>query len=153
QLLACVGAAFACELADPALETPALGLERERLRVALGQRVLHACKRRRLCAQELFDLFLHCWVPCPGRARFRLSAGAERLRKGRAAHLPAPPAPPAEKARLDSRAMRVRAAVAALLVALAAPAAAAASLQARLDRALEVPYVSLADTGAVALDL
>ena len=43
----------------PALEPPALGLERERLRVALGQRVLDARERRRLRAQKLFDLLLH----------------------------------------------------------------------------------------------
>jgi D-alanyl-D-alanine carboxypeptidase/D-alanyl-D-alanine-endopeptidase (penicillin-binding protein 4) len=47
-----------------------------------------------------------------------------------------------------------RAAVAALmLVVLAAPAAAAASLQTALARALAVPHVSLAATGAVAIDL
>jgi serine-type D-Ala-D-Ala carboxypeptidase/endopeptidase (penicillin-binding protein 4) len=46
-----------------------------------------------------------------------------------------------------------RAAVAALVVTLAAPAAAAASLQASLERALRVPHVSLAATGAVVIDL
>jgi D-alanyl-D-alanine carboxypeptidase/D-alanyl-D-alanine-endopeptidase (penicillin-binding protein 4) len=47
-----------------------------------------------------------------------------------------------------------RAAVAALsVVALAAPAGAAASLQTALARALAVPHVSLAATGAVVLDL
>jgi D-alanyl-D-alanine carboxypeptidase/D-alanyl-D-alanine-endopeptidase (penicillin-binding protein 4) len=49
--------------------------------------------------------------------------------------------------------VRCRAVVAALLCALALPAAAAASLQSALDRALNVPHVSLAATGAVALDL
>ena len=49
--------------------------------------------------------------------------------------------------------MRVRVAVAALLAALAAPAAAAASLRTALERALRVPNVSLAATGAVAIDL
>jgi D-alanyl-D-alanine carboxypeptidase/D-alanyl-D-alanine-endopeptidase (penicillin-binding protein 4) len=49
--------------------------------------------------------------------------------------------------------MRARAAVAALLVALVSPAAAAASLQSALERALHVPHVSLAATGAVVLDL
>jgi D-alanyl-D-alanine carboxypeptidase/D-alanyl-D-alanine-endopeptidase (penicillin-binding protein 4) len=49
--------------------------------------------------------------------------------------------------------VRVRLAVAALLVAFAAPAAAAASLQSALERALRVPHVSLAATGAVVLDL
>jgi D-alanyl-D-alanine carboxypeptidase/D-alanyl-D-alanine-endopeptidase (penicillin-binding protein 4) len=46
-----------------------------------------------------------------------------------------------------------RAAVAALAVALVAPATAAASLQTSLERALRVPHVSLAATGAVVLDL
>jgi D-alanyl-D-alanine carboxypeptidase/D-alanyl-D-alanine-endopeptidase (penicillin-binding protein 4) len=46
-----------------------------------------------------------------------------------------------------------RAAVAALAVALVAPATAAASLQSSLERALRVPHVSLASTGAVVLDL
>ncbi|HEX6788145.1 MAG TPA: D-alanyl-D-alanine carboxypeptidase/D-alanyl-D-alanine-endopeptidase [Gaiellaceae bacterium] len=46
-----------------------------------------------------------------------------------------------------------RAAVAALVVALVAPATAAASLQTSLERALSVPHVSLAATGAVVLDL
>jgi D-alanyl-D-alanine carboxypeptidase/D-alanyl-D-alanine-endopeptidase (penicillin-binding protein 4) len=49
--------------------------------------------------------------------------------------------------------VRVRVAVAALLAALAAPAAAAASLRTALERALRVPNVSLAATGAVAIDL
>jgi D-alanyl-D-alanine carboxypeptidase/D-alanyl-D-alanine-endopeptidase (penicillin-binding protein 4) len=52
-----------------------------------------------------------------------------------------------------SAAVRVRAAVAALLVAVVAPAAASASLPTSLDRALRVPHVSLARTGAVAIDL
>ena len=46
-----------------------------------------------------------------------------------------------------------RAAVAALVVSLVAPATAAASLQTSLERALQVPHVSLAATGAVVLDL
>jgi D-alanyl-D-alanine carboxypeptidase/D-alanyl-D-alanine-endopeptidase (penicillin-binding protein 4) len=46
-----------------------------------------------------------------------------------------------------------RAAVAALVVTFVAPAAAAASLQTSLERALSVPHVSLAATGAVVLDL
>src|SRR5262249_7456797 len=46
-----------------------------------------------------------------------------------------------------------RAAVAALVVTLVAPAAAAASLQTSLERALRVPHVSMAATGAVVLDL
>jgi D-alanyl-D-alanine carboxypeptidase/D-alanyl-D-alanine-endopeptidase (penicillin-binding protein 4) len=46
-----------------------------------------------------------------------------------------------------------RAAVAALVVTLVAPATAAASLQTSLERALHVPHVSLAATGAVVLDL
>jgi D-alanyl-D-alanine carboxypeptidase/D-alanyl-D-alanine-endopeptidase (penicillin-binding protein 4) len=49
--------------------------------------------------------------------------------------------------------VRCRAVVAALLAALALPAAAAATLQSSLERALRVPHVSLAATGAVALDL
>ena len=49
--------------------------------------------------------------------------------------------------------MRARAVVAALLAALVSPVAAAASLQTSLDRALHVPHVSLARTGAVAIDL
>jgi D-alanyl-D-alanine carboxypeptidase/D-alanyl-D-alanine-endopeptidase (penicillin-binding protein 4) len=49
--------------------------------------------------------------------------------------------------------VRVRVAVAALLVALGAPAGAAASLQSALERALRVPHVSLAATGAVVVDL
>jgi D-alanyl-D-alanine carboxypeptidase/D-alanyl-D-alanine-endopeptidase (penicillin-binding protein 4) len=50
--------------------------------------------------------------------------------------------------------VRVRVAVAALLTSLLlAPAAAEASLQSSLERALRVPHVSLAATGAVALDL
>jgi D-alanyl-D-alanine carboxypeptidase/D-alanyl-D-alanine-endopeptidase (penicillin-binding protein 4) len=49
--------------------------------------------------------------------------------------------------------VRRRAAAAAVLCALAVPVAAAASLQSSLERALRVPYVSLAATGAVAIDL
>ena len=49
--------------------------------------------------------------------------------------------------------MRARLAVAALLAALVQPAAASASLQSALEQALRVPHVSLAATGAVALDL
>jgi D-alanyl-D-alanine carboxypeptidase/D-alanyl-D-alanine-endopeptidase (penicillin-binding protein 4) len=50
--------------------------------------------------------------------------------------------------------VRRRAAVAAaVLSALVVPATAAASLQSSLERALHVPYVSLAATGAVAIDL
>ncbi len=49
--------------------------------------------------------------------------------------------------------MRVRAVAVALVAASIAPAAASASLQSSLDRALRVPHVSLAATGAVALDL
>ncbi len=49
--------------------------------------------------------------------------------------------------------MRVRVVAAALLVAASTPAAASASLPASLERALHVPHVSLARTGAVALDL
>jgi D-alanyl-D-alanine carboxypeptidase/D-alanyl-D-alanine-endopeptidase (penicillin-binding protein 4) len=49
--------------------------------------------------------------------------------------------------------MRARLAVAALLAALAAPAVADASLGTALERALRVPHVSLAATGAVAVDL
>jgi D-alanyl-D-alanine carboxypeptidase/D-alanyl-D-alanine-endopeptidase (penicillin-binding protein 4) len=49
--------------------------------------------------------------------------------------------------------VRCRAVVAALLSAIALPAAAAASLQSSLERALRVPHVSLAATGAVAIDL
>jgi serine-type D-Ala-D-Ala carboxypeptidase/endopeptidase (penicillin-binding protein 4) len=49
--------------------------------------------------------------------------------------------------------VRCRAVVAALLAALALPAAAAATLQSSLERALRVPHVSLAATGAVAIDL
>ena len=53
----------------------------------------------------------------------------------------------------DTRTVRVRAAVAALAVALVTPAASSASLQTALQRALRVPHVSLAATGAVAVDL
>jgi D-alanyl-D-alanine carboxypeptidase/D-alanyl-D-alanine-endopeptidase (penicillin-binding protein 4) len=49
--------------------------------------------------------------------------------------------------------VRVRAAAAALLAALTTPVAASASLQSSLERALRVPHVSLASTGAVAVDL
>jgi D-alanyl-D-alanine carboxypeptidase/D-alanyl-D-alanine-endopeptidase (penicillin-binding protein 4) len=49
--------------------------------------------------------------------------------------------------------VRCRAVAAALLSALVLPAAAAASLQSSLDKALRVPHVSLAATGAVAIDL
>jgi len=49
--------------------------------------------------------------------------------------------------------VRVRAAAAALAAALAAPVAASATLQSSLERALRVPHVSLASTGAVAVDL
>jgi D-alanyl-D-alanine carboxypeptidase/D-alanyl-D-alanine-endopeptidase (penicillin-binding protein 4) len=49
--------------------------------------------------------------------------------------------------------VRCRAVVAALLSAIALPTAAAASLQSSLERALRVPHVSLAATGAVAIDL
>jgi D-alanyl-D-alanine carboxypeptidase/D-alanyl-D-alanine-endopeptidase (penicillin-binding protein 4) len=49
--------------------------------------------------------------------------------------------------------VRVRVAAAALLAALAAPVAASASLQSSLERALRVPHVSLASTGAVAVDM
>src|SRR6478672_1383593 len=49
--------------------------------------------------------------------------------------------------------VRARAVALALFVALAAPATVAASLQTALARALRVPHVSLASTGAVAIDL
>lgn len=49
--------------------------------------------------------------------------------------------------------MRGRAVVAAVVAAVALPAAASASLKSSLDRALHVPHVSLAATGALALDL
>ena len=49
--------------------------------------------------------------------------------------------------------MRARVVVAALLVSLVAPVGARASLQSALERALHVPHVSLASTGAVVLDL
>jgi serine-type D-Ala-D-Ala carboxypeptidase/endopeptidase (penicillin-binding protein 4) len=49
--------------------------------------------------------------------------------------------------------VRARAVALALFVALAAPATGAASLQTALARALRVPHVSLASTGAVAIDL
>jgi serine-type D-Ala-D-Ala carboxypeptidase/endopeptidase (penicillin-binding protein 4) len=49
--------------------------------------------------------------------------------------------------------VRARAVALALFVALAAPATGAASLQTALARALRVPHVSLAATGAVAIDL
>jgi D-alanyl-D-alanine carboxypeptidase/D-alanyl-D-alanine-endopeptidase (penicillin-binding protein 4) len=49
--------------------------------------------------------------------------------------------------------VRVRVAFAALACSLAVPAAASATLQSSLERALRVPQVSLARTGAVALDL
>src|SRR6185437_5838560 len=69
---------------------------------------------------------------------------------GRAAHLLRAQDPHSSRTRLHE--VR-RAAVAALLVTLVAPAAAAASLQTSLARALSVPHVSLAATGAVVLDL
>jgi D-alanyl-D-alanine carboxypeptidase/D-alanyl-D-alanine-endopeptidase (penicillin-binding protein 4) len=49
--------------------------------------------------------------------------------------------------------VRARIAVAALLGALVSPAAGAAALQPALERALQVPHVSLGATGAVVLDL
>jgi serine-type D-Ala-D-Ala carboxypeptidase/endopeptidase (penicillin-binding protein 4) len=49
--------------------------------------------------------------------------------------------------------VRARAVALALFVALVAPATGAASLQTALARALRVPHVSLASTGAVAIDL
>jgi serine-type D-Ala-D-Ala carboxypeptidase/endopeptidase (penicillin-binding protein 4) len=49
--------------------------------------------------------------------------------------------------------VRARAVAVALFVALVAPATGAASLQTALARALRVPHVSLASTGAVAIDL
>jgi D-alanyl-D-alanine carboxypeptidase/D-alanyl-D-alanine-endopeptidase (penicillin-binding protein 4) len=70
---------------------------------------------------------------------------------GRAAHLPSSWGPARDSSRLNT--VRARVAVAALVVALVAPAAAAASLQSALERALRVPHVSLAATGAVVLDL
>ena len=63
---------------------------------------------------------------------------------------------PAKKAHPGTarlRRVRARVAAAALLVALAAPVAARATLQSSLDRALRVPHVSLASTGAVAVDM
>jgi serine-type D-Ala-D-Ala carboxypeptidase/endopeptidase (penicillin-binding protein 4) len=52
-----------------------------------------------------------------------------------------------------TRTVRVRVVVAALAAGLVLPPAAAASLQSSLAHALRVPHVSLAETGAVALDL
>jgi D-alanyl-D-alanine carboxypeptidase/D-alanyl-D-alanine-endopeptidase (penicillin-binding protein 4) len=49
--------------------------------------------------------------------------------------------------------VRARATAAALLAALVAPVSASASLQTSLERALHVPHVDLATTGAVAIDL
>jgi serine-type D-Ala-D-Ala carboxypeptidase/endopeptidase (penicillin-binding protein 4) len=49
--------------------------------------------------------------------------------------------------------VRACAVVAALFVSLVVPATSAASLQSALERALRVPHVSLASTGAVVVDL
>src|SRR5262245_14939648 len=65
---------------------------------------------------------------------------------GREAHLPCKLGPYTGR-------VRARAAVAALLAALVAPAGAGATLQSALERALRVPHVSLAATGAVVVDL
>jgi serine-type D-Ala-D-Ala carboxypeptidase/endopeptidase (penicillin-binding protein 4) len=70
---------------------------------------------------------------------------------GRTAHLCKAGGP--RSAALDLNAMRARIIAAALLAALAVPALACAALEPRLERALHVPHVSLAATGAVALDL
>src|SRR5207247_491158 len=64
------------------------------------------------------------------------------------------PALDASPSRRNTAAVRARAAAAAaLLAALIAPVSASASLQSSLERALRVPHVSLAATGAVAIDL
>ena len=56
ELLTEVGATRTGHLAEPPLQPPAFGLERERLRVALGERLFEARERRRVCAEKLFDL-------------------------------------------------------------------------------------------------
>src|ERR1700741_2129141 len=64
-------------LAVALLEPPPRGLERERLRVALGERVFETRKGRRVGAQELFDLLLHRVVgPVHGRGRSIIGSGS-----------------------------------------------------------------------------
>ena len=78
---------LARDLAEPPLEPPALGLERERLRVALGERRPPACASaapRRV--EELFDLCKHGRRPVP-RSGIDYRQ-ARRSGMGRAAHLP-----------------------------------------------------------------
>ena len=73
---------------------------------------------------------------------------------GRAAHLPRETRPSLTRGTWNTGRVRVRAAAVALVAALVAPAAAARRRCASsLERALRVPHVSLAATGAVAVDL
>jgi serine-type D-Ala-D-Ala carboxypeptidase/endopeptidase (penicillin-binding protein 4) len=152
ELLADVASALTCDLADPPFEPPALGLDRERPGVPLGEGVLDARKQGRIRIEKLFDLPLHSEdVPVHGSG-VRLSAWPRRGDMGQAAHLPASLDPP-RKGQGYTGAVRARLAVVALLAALAPSAAAAASLPSALASALRVPHVSLAATGAVVLDL
>src|SRR6185312_13344979 len=91
-----------------------------------------------------------CWPPGP-RVRESIIGPVPRQPYG-----PGGPSSAELRPRLPAAtvaAVRVRVVAAALLVALVTPAAAAASLPASLERALHVPHVSLARTGAVAIDL
>jgi hypothetical protein len=86
ELLSDVGAAFPGHLSEPPLEPPPLGLERERLRIALGERLFETRQRRRVGTEKLFDLLRH--RVCGHSGQSSIIRQALRWHMGREAHLP-----------------------------------------------------------------
>ena len=146
QLEVRFAAELAGELGDPALDPPPLGLERERCRVTGGQRILDLVEPTgRDVVEEGLDLSEDGIHVRHGRDREgspTIMDSGVRRGMGRAAHL---------GRRAGPRPWAVIALAAALLA--PGPARAAAPLEARLAKALAVPHVQSAQTGAVAIDL
>ena len=138
--------------AQAARQAPLLGLERERVRVARGQRLLHAVEAgvARLEREERADVGDEEGAVVGQRRLPWLAAGLSEEARRRAW---------AERTIFrPARTHRLKPYVAILLVAaaLAAPVgatAAPAPLQTRLDRALTVPHVDPARTAGLAVDL
>ena len=154
---------LARELGHALLEPPALGLERERVRVAVGQRPLEAREAGRLfgrLGEQLVDLLEQCGdrFGCQ-QPLLDYRRGMPPANKGRAAYpreRRGPDLTAVTALRTMPRMTRRRLPVVAVVLALvlAAPAGAGDSpLAKRLARALAVPHVSPARTGAVAIDL
>src|SRR5262249_37572871 len=144
---------------DLALDAPALRLERERPGIPRRQGVLDAVEARRVVArrrrvEQAADVVVnHLAAEASGACRrsAQVSGLGRPLRMGRPDYLPPP-------AGLFLKVAVTRRSLIALLVlaALATPVVAVAQeapLQARLARALRVPHVAPARSGAVAMDL